>query len=66
MYFFPLFTTEGIGSVEQEASKPKGEKGKKRTTSVGKRTVFSISETRQMKLLGEMYSEILLTLATNT
>lgn len=67
MYFFiTLFKIEGTGGVEQEATKPKTEKEEKRTTSVGKRTVLSISETRQMKLLVAMYSEILLALAMNT
>lgn len=36
--------------MEQKATKPKSEM-KEKTTSAGTRTVFSISETRQMKLL---------------
>lgn len=67
MYFFiTLFKIEGTGGAEQEATKLKTEKEEKITTSVGKRTVLNISETRQMKLLVAMYSETLLALAMKT
>lgn len=65
-FFITLFKTEGTGGVEQEATKQKTGKEEKRKNSVGKRTVLGVSETRQMKLLVAMYSETLLTLATNT